>query len=531
MGEVALPAVPELASTSKVSGIAQFDPEKRKPVLVPLGCQLRAAAMPHPDTHHPPTALSGFKKRMTHQPPTPDPALLEKLRVFVRKYVRGNYRPLDSTSDVSLDTWLENTNYPLWRKEQLRTCWKSVESISGLKQCHFDVKCHIKDECYPEPKHTRGIYSRTDEFKCAVGPFFKLIESVVYADHHFIKHIPVRDRPKYIRDLLFRDGAEYWATDYTSFEALFVKALMEVCEMELYDWMTSMLPAGPEFMNLIRKVLLGDNRCVFSHFTGIVRARRMSGEMCTSLGNGFSNLMFMLFMAEQVGAREVEGVVEGDDGLFVMSGCPPTSDDFSRLGLIIKMEKHIRIETASFCGLVFHPDDLLNLTDPYEVLASFGYTSWRYARATRKMRLKLLRCKALSLAHQYPGCPVIQSLAFYGLRVTSVVDVVAWIRKIGPLGMSGWERDQLLAAIQFGELRPVAVPMATRLLFEELYGMSVEQQVSLENYLESRDDIVPLTHPSIDLHIPQAWLKYYAEFSRPAIVPDLDRPQGFLGVT
>lgn len=485
--------------------------------MVSLGCHIKGAAQPHPDPHDPETMKAGVRKRFAIRTPRGETQLLSKLRLFTQKWLRTNLVPLAPDSDTSVDKWLENTGYPKWRKDELRKKWEAVDNIHRppkLKKGrnpYFMCKSFQKDECYPEFKHARAINSRSDEFKCAVGPIFKLIETFVYEHPAFIKHIPVAKRPDYIMKMLYQDSAKYMATDYTAFESCFVKELMDACEFELYGYMTQFLPSDPkagDFMTLIREVLLGMNVCEFKNFTVELEATRMSGEMCTSLGNGFSNLMFMLFMCEEAGCREVRGVVEGDDGLFSMVGSPPTADDFARLGLIIKADMHDNINTASFCGIIFDPEDRVNVTDPRDVLATFGWASGRYAFSPRKHKM-LLRCKALSLAYQYPGCPVIQSLAQYALRCTRGVDVRGFLER--DTVMDRWQKDQLQEALRdeknLCKVQRV-VPLNTRKLVEQLYGITVENQLAIEAYLDKLTALTPLSHPCIEMCMTVTWQSY-----------------------
>ena len=51
----------------------------------------------------------------------------------------------------------------------------------------------------------------------------------------------------------------------------------------------------------MREVIQGENRVFSKWFSGSVFARRMSGEMNTSLGNGFANLMMMTEVCLRIG--------------------------------------------------------------------------------------------------------------------------------------------------------------------------------------------------------------------------------------
>jgi hypothetical protein len=480
--------------------------ERRPVVLSDLGCVVEGSCMPHCDPHDPLTTLAGVAKRFAFKPPEPESELLSHFKRFVRQWIGENLISLAPDSDISVQTWLDSTNYPLHRKDELMRKYTDCEGRLDPRK-HYKCKSFMKDECYPEYKHARAINSRSDEFKCKVGPIFRLIEKVVFKHKAFIKRIPVSDRPQYILDMLKRNGAIYMATDYTAFESLFTRDIMEACEFQLYEYMTQYLPDGASFMGLLREVLGGENVCEFKNFTVSLDATRMSGEMCTSLGNGFSNLMFMLFMCQEAGCTNVDGVVEGDDGLFTMIGTPPTTELFARLGLVIKIDIHTNIEEASFCGLIFDVDDRLNVTDPRDVLASIGWSSAKYAKSNTNKRKTLLRCKALSAAYQYPGCPIVGALAKYILRVTRSYDV----RHMVSNWQNTYERTQLIEALDYGYdfKNP---PTNTRLLVEKKYGISIEHQLCIEAYLDSLDELQHLHHPIIDLYMPLLWKQYWFNY-------------------
>jgi len=461
--------------------------------------------------------IAGTIKRFAALPPEPDNVLLEKFGEYVDLWLKANLVPLSPDVDSSFDTWLAKTNYPEWRKQELREANESFREIWDDPR-NLDVNSFMKDEGYAadEFKHARGINSRTDAYKMAVGPLFKLIEEEVFKLPEFIKKVPVAERAKYIMDRLYREGATYIATDYTSFEALFTRKFMEVCEFKLYKYMTQALPQAADFKRHMDEVLAGHNKCTFKHFIVKVWATRMSGEMCTSLGNGFSNLMLMNFALEFVGSKGVK-VVEGDDGLCRVDGTVPTPELFEKLGMKIKLEKHIDISRASFCGLVFDPEECTIVADPKKVLASFGWTSSRYVKSGSKALKQLLRVKALSFAHQYPGCPVISSLAHYALRNTRdvryiprrILESIAW-----------WDRANIIPLVKFGNRNDVGVHaftdepprqepgLRTRVLVEEVFGIPIQAQIAIEKMLDDKEDLEPFECPLVDF--PSAWTDYFS---------------------
>lgn len=447
-----------------------------------------------------------------------DTLRVARLRAFVKCWLKKNLEPLKPETDVSVLHWLAEANYPQWRKEQLADIHASTEgdvwSNPKLRRC----KSFMKDEFYAQYKHARAINARTDEFKCIVGPIFHEIEKSVFQHPAFIKKVPVDMRPDYIYDRVFRQGSTYIATDYTSFEALFTRQLMIAVEQELYAYMTSALPEHVDFMRICDDVLAGRNKCCFRDFVVEIDATRMSGEMCTSLGNGFSNLMFMEFLCEEVGSTDAIGVVEGDDGLYRVEGPCPTIEDFASLGLVIKLDHHDQLETASFCGLVFDLEDRINVTDPIQALAKFGWTSGSYAGARQNKLNALLRAKAMSLKHQFNGCPILDALANYGLRITNNVsqrDVFKYATRSAEVGW--WDRMKLAAIRKWDRIPHREVGDRTRLLVEQLYNIPIEMQLTIEAYLDSLTENQPLNLSVLIDLAHEDWRSYWnAYVLRPA---------------
>jgi hypothetical protein len=261
-------------------------------------------------------------------------------------------------------------------------------------------------------------------------------------------------------------------------------------------------------MALCRNVLAGVNVCQFKNFTVKCLATRMSGEMCTSLGNGFTNLMNMLFMAEEKQCTSVKGKVEGDDGLFTMYGDIPTEDDFKKLGFMLKMEEHTSLSEASFCGIIADENDLDIVTDPISEILSFGWTTNRYVAASPRKLKMLLKSKALSLAYQYPGCPILGSLAQFALRVTigSNYDLTH---------LCGWYREQMLEAIEFYKKKgvPYKIPhLNTRLLVERKYGVSIQDQLKIEDYLDNKKELTEIYHPCLEKYFHPDTVNYWDNY-------------------
>lgn len=535
MNEVKLPKIPPTADGVKVTIHATREDEAhRPPTQVGLGCEFIGAALPHPDPSDVPTFVAGVLKRFAFKPPALSRVHAEGLAKFTLEFCRKWLVPLDPRLDCTVEAWLSTCNYPDWRKKELLAKWKKCGGL--LEAMHFLVKMFEKDEVYEEFKHARAINSRTDEFKCAVGPIFRLIEKQLFQMPWFIKKVPKNDRPAFIRSQVERVDAMYLATDYSAFEAHFTKEIMEIVEFQMYEYMTKALPDGPAWFELVQRVIGGRNRCVNKNLTVEIDATRMSGEMNTSLGNSFSNLIFMLYAAECCGCKDVRGVVEGDDGLFSMQvpeGCAaPSIEFFATMGLTMKLEAHSSLSTASFCGLVFDDVDLKNVTNPLAELVSFGYAQRRYAGSSRKTKEQLLRCKSFSMVYEYNGCPILGSLGKMGLRLTARHGAVGSKQMetlVDRFATNIYLREQALEALGVSStsgLPEVKVGMRTRLLVERLYGIPVEAQLEMELYLDSIKSLQEIRFDRLLALCPTEWRDYYQDYSAYVVPTDQNRPMG-----
>jgi len=492
--------------------------------MVSLGPIVLGAAQPHPDNKCAKTMLDGFVKRIAAKLPDPKRRMLRELKLFVRRWCRRRLVPLSPDTDLSFETWITSKKYPESRKEELRKIHQSM--VQGkLTSDMRKVKCFMKDETYADYKHGRGIFSRVDMFKCLFGPLCSAIEEQVYQQPEFIKHVPVAERPKYIEEWLSSMSRFVCATDYTSFESSFSRELMDTIDKELFDYMTSKLDNA--FLRQVYLSLMDDNDCKFKFFTGVIEARRMSGEMNTSLSNGFANLMVMSFLCDFYGLGDLRMVVEGDDGLAITStGKFPTAEQFAELGFKIKIELHSMKDRASFCGIIYHPDDNATVTDPFKVMVKFGWASSAYVRCGPKVHKKLLRSKSMSTLHQYPRMPILQSLSLYGLRMTRSFDVYNFI--LNDRSLSQYEREEKLQAcvdittsqiLNWKTNNPIG--MATRTLVEEMYGIPVETQLRIEEYLDGLTELEPLDLTRF-CDFPRPWTDYFMKYCQETKGEDID---------
>jgi len=479
-----------------------------RPLSARLEMYYKGATPPRPDPGHLPSVLAGVSKRVAIETPKPSRKLRREFSRFVALWLRRNLRPLTADECLTFDQWLDETTYSTGRKEELRKVWNDCGGKPTKRMLSL-AKCFVKDETYPEFKFPRGIYSRSDAAKCCFGPLVASVSKKVFALPWFIKYVPVRDRPMAIYDTLYKPGSKYMFTDYTAFEAHFTKDLMSDCENQLFRYMTKNLPDLRKIADLMASCKTGINHLIFKLFNCKMQAGRLSGEMDTSLSNGFTNLMLYLFASYQVGCPEekIKGFVEGDDGLFRNDGPMPTEELFEELGMTIKIGIADKLEHASFCGQVYDVEDKTVVTDIQEQVCRLGWTNKKYVRAKVPVLRELLRARGYSLVYQYGACPILGKLGSKILELTSNIE----IRESIIDNMDLWEKNRLKEAMANWKNEVKDPGVNTRILVEQLYNISVSEQIDIETKIESMTELGPLPFQFREVH--SDWLNYHEKYS------------------
>lgn len=417
------------------------------------------------DRNDPESLRRALAKRVGRDVPPCTRGELVRLGAFVADWLDKHVRPV---SVPTFEEWLAGTSYNEARKQELRNVFEQERGqLDRKKASHIDS--FSKLESYPEYKEQRWINSRHDAFKVFSGPAFKAIEDELYKNPWFIKHVPVPDRPALIAALR-KAGLFYYENDYKAFESHFLAEIMEVLELQLYRHCLKMYP---KLANEICGVIAGNNRL---HTKAGVRlnilARRMSGDMCTSLGNGFSNLMIVLYIVSKKGG-EVSGFVEGDDGIFATT-VPLTASDFEQLGFTVEIKKVDDPTDAHFCGMTVSESGEV-LKDPRRVFQTFGWTH-SCINAGNAIMDQLLKSKALSLAYELPNCPIVGQLARTALELTQ--------------GLSRRdESDSRHSAPQWflGPSAPFAPSQSAREKVARLFGIPIPAQLAAERMIREHD--------------------------------------------
>lgn len=426
------------------------------------------------DQKSPLNAQQGAFKRVAPQTPPIDYPLFHRFKAFVREWVQSNLDPLGVNDIMSFDEWVDGLSFNLERKRQLRAAAEEWNFSFPPFRIAARIASFIKLEFYLIFKYPRMINSRCDAFKAFSGRYFKSIERVVYdvqspfGHPFFIKHVPVCDRPQMISKLA---GPRFFGTDYSSFEASFVSDIIRNIEGTLYKHMLKNFPLVAKY---IVRVISGTNRIrTRSGFNMDVLGRRMSGDMCTSLGNGFTNLMLMLFYAHEHG-MVIDGFVEGDDGLFSSVG-DIDGKWFTRLGFTLKIEESVTPGEASFCGCL--NDGINIIKDPVKALISLCFAHGVKNLKPNSPRLAgIFACKALSALCELPRCPIVTEFALMMLRrVPGVTPIFV---------PDGYHASPDISRLDYNH----HIPTSTRVLFHSVFNISVAMQLHIEAQLR-KDDI------------------------------------------
>lgn len=483
----------------------EMEPE-RLPVsrTLPIYFEL---AKPRPCPNHPPQAVISLLKRTGTKPPPGSSELRRLIKVFMRSFCERTFVPL-STEEIDFENWVSNINQTSERKEELRKRWyeNPFEDPYIVKK-GTQVKSFLKDEPYDTIKAARAINARDDWFKAYWGPVADAIAKQVFALDEFIKTVPVLERPDDISEALADEFGKILNMDASSYEAHFIKIVMECIQFEAYRYFGRDSDVVMYRILKVIEVLGGKNCLIFKYIVAIIEATRMSGEMDTSLGNGLTTLILNLFLAWLKKIR-VQLRCEGDDNLSLWSDAKlaPTDADWVELGWIMKVEEPESVATASFCGNVFDPDDKIVVTDPRDALANFGWVGKRYVKASERLLLQLLRSKGLSMAHQYNGCPM---LGAFGRRVVQLTEGVV-IRQSVVNNMDAYQREKYLQSVKGPLPEYKEPPPATRLLVERLYNISIEDQISFE---KSLPEIQLWSRLNFAMYCPNEWTTHYETYT------------------
>jgi len=505
--------LPPMRKIKEGSSIAEkFKMDRRSVLAMSLGWHVVGAAPIGPCPTDINLAVGGGCFRVIRETPVAKDETgqfsYRDFRSFVRKWLRKYLVPLQDDEVMTLLEWLDHTAYNQARKDQI------VDDVGELTSKNIPtwgtylwrrivkVKSHIKREFYGAVKWARWINSRSDAYKGLTGPFFHAVESKLFKLWMFAKGLRTDQVIERISEL-DRAGSKFFATDHTSFESHIVAKLMKICEVQLYSYMAKGLSNSKVLNELFRALYdKQDMRMVNDSMKIKMRGEaRMSGDMCTSLGNGFTNWMIMAYICHRKGWKtELQGIVEGDDGLFRADGPIPTTEDFEKMGFSIKIEVSDDIGEIGFCQRYFTKEKH-SVINPTKVLITSGWTRSALKFAGQRILRQLSRAKAYSLLCEAPRNPVTSAMARWIIRSTSDVnprfsmnDTDYYKYKTTFIKDNYVDYDYVGACYTLSLLGPTP---AQRELVKRKFGMDIETQIGLEEYFEGLQGIQPIDTPLI----------------------------------
>lgn len=419
---------------------------------------------------------------------------------------------LPGDTDVTMEHWLESTSYSGSQKAKLRKCFADD---TVLREGDFVADAFIKDEAYDTYKAPRTINAYPDRSKVNSGPIQHALDKAVFDSKWSVKFMDMKSRARHMAELFGSRPVD--TNDSSSMEA---HHQGEYAKLRLYwkAWVGQRLRGIKRFLASEAVKCHGTNVSRYRTVIAEVDEILMSGASSTSSDNWVLNLCLTFFVlaeskwptlgaAAQVAlAAEWPALFEGDDGIFDHFEVRPGL--LEELGVLWKKVEAPHFGKASFCSILVDPTELVSTTNPRKVLADFGVIGRRYMQCGDAHKLDLLRAKAMSYAHAYTHCPIIHEFCHYVLRCTRGRDV-RWARERLDL----YRREDLDRALgdRVWQQTP-NVPMATRLVVEEAYGITVDEQIAYEALLRGRTELGP--YPELS-GTPSEWREFATRYFVP----------------
>jgi len=383
-----------------------------------------------------------------------------QFRSFTQEFCHLHF---DKCVPMDFEDWLSTTSYTLVEKRRLRL----VNDDLGIGfPCGGNLNRYVgfvKAEVYPSFKAPRMIHAPTNVMKVLMGPRIKAIENLIFLDKRtpFVKHYTIEQRKQGVRDLGLL-GYRVYSLDQKSFESHIVTKFMDACECEVYRWVLSSDP----YVDDICRSLIGLHK--INTRTGVKvlkKGRRNSGDMCTSLGNGLTSWLLLEWIIVHVKHGVYRALIEGDD-VIVATSVELTDVDFKNCGFDVTLQLEPDAGHASFCGLIFGSSGQV-IRDPRRFVLKFGWI-FDYVEASNYILDSLQHGKALSALYETPHCPIV------GVWARTILEQVGWTHP-------RFVEDDYHRHIENFEVPEFAPTLETRLLFSEVYGYDVSEQLAIES--------------------------------------------------
>jgi hypothetical protein len=318
----------------------------------------------------------------------------------------------------------------------------------------------------------RSIWARNSLLTVFLGPIVKSIEKSLFSLDHpvlgtcFVKGLSPAQRSQVLDQ--FAGNYHYFVNDFESYESCLKRTLTECTELPLYEHY-----CGKQLGRMVFDCFYSTNFAHCKFFTVLAEPRRCSGDVCTSLGNTWTNFVVSLFILTVVLSLAITSIrflVEGDDNITrSLKPIPISNEHYSQFGLIAKVEKPRTYAHASFCGLLLCSRTKHIITDPAKVLMKFFWVPRKYVKSSSKTMLRLYRAKAMSYLSQYHNCPIIGPLCAWVLSNTD---------GLKPLFIREWKEQWVNVNTDFSQL---VIPNPwTREFMDDCFGITPVEQLEIE---------------------------------------------------
>lgn len=537
-------------------------------VATSLHVYLVGVCLPSPDHKDKLSVLAGAFKRLGAEVPKCSWRDMRKILLYARKYIHPQFRTIGPGELKETLAWIDGINHPESRKAELRAAYEELQNTGLFQRPGMEdpdpseCKSFVKDEKYDDVKAARWINASSDKVKVVFGPLAHVAMDILCEHQAAIKTVPVAERARHIYMTLGGEDVVAVSADVGSMEVHYAHIPDKKTgyndpryrianELMLYmvghTLVTETMLTAVNFiyyrtpgidkkppalvdsiwarmedsvtLELFMKNILEGYRTLNMREFGyvLVNAILCSGEENTSFKN-FSSTFTMANYASFELSRGLiptaAGVGEGDDSLTVYHPqYRPDEDWWKRHGWLVKIEFVGKVNEASFCGLVFAPEDLVSVPDIRKTLVKFGWTNKRYVRCSDACRMSLLRSKALSMACEYGDVPILGALAQRLLHLTRHVHV----RKSILDTMDQYDRSRLQSYLRMKPWQKKPnVGNATRLLVASMQDIPIATQLLLEERF-SNIQLEPFYVDELDFNL--VWVDNYKRCFSEVSVP------------
>lgn len=458
-------------------------------------------APPMPDTSFPLNMVSGMLKRLV-RPPEIGSGIDFELRLrfihFNIDFAFDTFQGVDYCDIVGSYTYImTRPRDAKWKNKLLKVRERGPDYfhavLSVLKEMLHDlIVTFVKNERLAVRKPARKIANVDANNLVNYGPLVLAAQSQLFGKtdedgyHIFPKYIKHSERPEFILDKFEGTWGDMFEGDYSSWEQL------QDITFQFVELVIMVVVAGPMWKPSydILNEKVKNRQWDMLYFMAELEPIRLSGSPMTSFMNGYNNMVIHEFlMQEVVKATEWKYVLEGDDIVMAYNGDRRlTVDDYSALGLKMKMLYVDSINEASFCGLFFDDVDRVVIKDPWPVIIKSCWLSKQYVLASDETLLELQRAKAISLLYELGGCPVITAFACRVMELTNHISHDRLMKRIDAMQIDQYHKDELLEALLEMKDKPYLeenfpVGGRSRALMSEKFGVPVSQQIAAEKAL------------------------------------------------